>query len=168
MLQSKFLLSHIGDRNGCCVCWNDVGAHTWTHVNESCGSRSSCCIRKAHGPSPCLYAYSYSTRYNFLKYHILVMHESCYNAAKIISVVKRHHLVLCTLLISNATAMEVYHIAPEIITKFIHISILKQVLFIVSGASYILEQIGPGIRCHYYFSDFNTSLWRGQDSYLVF
>ncbi|PWA93590.1 hypothetical protein CTI12_AA069430 [Artemisia annua] len=34
-------------------------------------------------------------------------HESCYNAAKIISVVKRHHLVLCTLLISNATAMEI-------------------------------------------------------------
>ncbi|KAI3726386.1 hypothetical protein L1987_66183 [Smallanthus sonchifolius] len=29
-------------------------------------------------------------------------------ASKILSVVKRHHLVLCTLLISNATAMEVY------------------------------------------------------------
>lgn len=83
---------------------------------------------------------------------------------KILPVVKRQHLLLCTLLICNAAAMEVSERTTFPLSGSIwgmHIIDFLE-LVDLADTSYISRWLGNSLGCHSYFGDFDPSIWRGQ------
>lgn len=91
----------------------------------------------------------------------------CDMAAKILPVVRRQHLLLCTLLICNAAAMEVTIAALTNHPEQIHVFVLSTHKYLCicylnsSGTSHLSRQFGNRMGCYPSFSNLDTFIWWG-------
>lgn len=101
------------------VRWDHVWAHSGPHVPQPRRPRGPHQGRPAEGPAQCRSApplMPFSMK--FSRFFFIFLIFDCSNSsylltAKILPVVKNQHLLLCTLLIGNSLAMEVFFLQSK-------------------------------------------------------